>query len=96
MSSVATAFFVCYMTILATCLTVYGRDLMNFRWLTLFAFFIASCLFWAFSLRGKRSRWEKNDNMIIVVYLIVTFTSVIAAENPLFSGFKWASHALMI
>ncbi len=40
--------------------------------------------------------WEKNDNILVAAYLIATFMSVIAAENPLFSGLRWLSHALMI
>jgi O-antigen ligase len=96
MSIAAPVILACYMTSLAACLTVYGRNLMNVRWLTLVAFFITGCLFWASSLREKRSHWEKNGDTIIVIYLLATFMSVIAAENPLFSGFKWASHALMI
>jgi O-antigen ligase len=86
----------CYMTSLAIALTTYGSNLMNLRWLALFAVLIAGGFYWASSRWGKLYRWEKNDNMIVLVYLIVTFLSVITAENPLFSGLRWVSHALMI
>ncbi len=33
---------------------------------------------------------------MILAYLSMTFPSVLVAENPLFSGLKWASHAAMI
>ena len=69
---------------------------MNLRWLALFAVLIAGGFYWASSRWGKLYRWEKNDNMIVLVYLILTFLSVITAENPLFSGLRWVSHGLMI
>jgi len=92
----ATFSLFCYMTSLAIALTIWGWGLMNFRWLTLFAVFIASCFYWISSRQHKLYRWEKSDNMIVVAYLIATFITVIAAENPLFSGLRWLSHALMI
>ena len=86
----------CYVASLAIALTWYGAGLMNLRWFALSAVLITSTFYWAFSKQDKFYQWEKNDNMIVLVYLILTFLSVIAAENPLFSGLRWVSHGLMI
>ena len=85
-----------YIASLAVSLTWYGADLMNFRWLTLFIVVITSASYWTLARQGKLSRWEKRDNILVLTYLILTFTTVIAAENLLFSGLRWASHGLMI
>ena len=85
-----------YMGSLAIALTRYGADLMNLRWFALFTVLVTSASYWAFSRQGKLYRWERNDNVIVLAYLILTFLTVIAAENPLFSGLRWASHGLMI
>ncbi len=84
------------MTSLAICLTIYGRTLMNLRWFALFAVFMASCSYWASSMKKKPSRWEKKDNVLVAAYLAATFMTVIAAENPLYSGLRWVSHTLML
>lgn len=84
------------MTNLAVCLTVYGRGLMNLRWLALFAFFTATSFCWISARHRKSFPSGKNDSMVIATYLVATFLSVVAAENPLFSGLRWASHALML
>jgi O-antigen ligase len=86
----------CYMTTLAVALTIYGANLMNLRWFALFSAVITGGLYWISSRQYKLYRWKINDNTVLLAYLIVTFLSVIAAENPLFSGLKWVSHALMI
>ena len=96
MAIVAIFCLFCYMISLAIALTWYGTNLMNFRWFALFTVLITSALYWAVSRQGKLYRWEKNDNTIVLAYLILTFLSVIAAENPLFSGLRWVSHGLMI
>jgi O-antigen ligase len=85
-----------YMGSLAIALTWYGADLMNLRWLALFSAVITGGLYWISSKQYTLYRWKKNDNTVLLAYLIVTFLSVIAAENPLFSGLRWVSHALMI
>jgi len=85
-----------YIATLALALTWYGADLMNLRWLALSFVLLTSAFCWAFSRQGKLYQREKNDNMLVLVYLILTFMSVIVAENALFSGLRWVSHGMVI
>jgi O-antigen ligase len=96
MGSVAAVSLFCYVTSLALALTVYGAKLMTLRWYALAALVIASALYWASSREGQPRGSEKRDNILVVAYLTATFLSVISAENQLFSGLKWLSHAFML
>ncbi len=85
-----------YLGTLAIAQTVYGRAFMNARWLALAFLLVIAAAYWFSTKRLRASRGSDKSTTIVLVYLGVTFLSVITAENPLFSGMKWASHAAMI
>ncbi len=85
-----------YLGTLAIAQTVYGRAFMNARWLALAFLLVTAAAYWFSTKRLRTSRGSDKSTTIVLVYLGVTFLSVITAENPLFSGMKWASHAAMI
>jgi O-antigen ligase len=96
MSKVVTLSLYGYLGALAVTQTVYGSLFMNTRWLTLGILVIASGFYW---FSAKPSALEPSDdrsNLLILAYFAMTFLSIVAAENPLFSGMKWISHALML
>jgi O-antigen ligase len=85
-----------YLTILAVAQTVYGGAFMTSRWPALALVLLAAGVCW-FSTRPLQcSRSSTRSTVIVLVYLGMTFLSVVTAENPLFSGLKWVSHAAMI
>ena len=88
---------VAYLSTLAATQTVYGGRFMTLRWVALFTLLISSELYWvAIRVReGRGSSLDQTSN-ILLVYLTATFLTVLAGENPLFSGFRWASHAVML
>ena len=70
---------------------------MTLRWLALIALLMASGLYWV-TIRVREGRGASLDQTsnILLLYLIATLLTVMVGENPLFSGFRWASHAMML
>jgi O-antigen ligase len=85
---------VAYLSALAATQTVYGGRFMTLRWVALVALLVSSGLYWV-SIRVRGRRGDQTSN-ILLFYLTATFLTVMSAENPLFSGFRWASHAMML
>ncbi len=85
-----------YLGTLAIAQTVYGRAFMPVRWLALACLLVIAAAYWFSTKRLRASRGSDNSTTIVLVYLAMTFLSVITAENFSFSGLKWASHAAMI
>jgi O-antigen ligase len=85
-----------YLLSLALTQTTYGGPFMAIRWLTLGALGASCIADWIlFGTRwGFRSRG--HNGLVMMTYLLMTFGTVIYAENWLFSGIRWASHALML
>jgi O-antigen ligase len=92
---VAIALFL-YLGMLAGAQTVYWDSFMTARWLALAVLLVIAAAYWLSTKRLRLSRDKDNSTTTVLVYLALTFLSVITAENPLFSGLKWASHAAMI
>jgi O-antigen ligase len=88
---------VAYLTTLAATQTVYGGRFMTLRWVALISLLMTSGLYWVVIRvrEGRGSSLDQTSN-ILLVYLIATFLTVLAGDNPLFSGFRWASHAMML
>ena len=88
---------IAYLTTLAATQTVYGRGFMNLRWVSLVILLVAGSLYWiALRSRGRSSISLDKSAGLLLAYLLMTFVTVISAENPLFSGFRWASHTVML
>jgi len=92
--------FVCligYLGTLAATQTVYGWGFMNLRWIALLVLVAVSGLSWLImrSQKGLKLFLDKSS-IILLVYFLVTFSTVIEAENPLFSGLRWSSHTMML
>jgi O-antigen ligase len=88
---------VAYLSTLAATQTVYGGRFMTLRWVALFTLLISSGLYWVvIRVRERKSPSLDKTSNTLLVYLIATGLSVMAGENPLFSGFRWASHAIML
>jgi O-antigen ligase len=85
-----------YLGTLAIAQTVYGHAFMNARWLALACLLVTAAAHWFSTKRTRTSRGSDTSTTTVLVYLGVTFLSVITAENFSFSGMKWASHAAMI
>ena len=86
-----------YLGTLAVTQTAYGERFMNLRWVALSVLLVASGWYWL-NIRQKRQSGISLDksSAVLLVYLLSTFLTVVFAENPLFSGFRWASHAMML
>lgn len=86
-----------YLGILAATQTVYGGRFMNLRWVTLSILLFVTGLYWLTTRSRKQSALLLDKSTgILLLYLLSTFLSVVFAENPLFSGFRWASHSMML
>ena len=85
-----------YLGTLAITQTVYGRAFMPVRWLALAFLPVIAAACWLSTKLLPSSRGSGNSTKIVLVYLAMTFLSVIMAENFSFSCMKWASHAAMI
>ena len=83
-----------YIATLAVAQTTYGGPFMNLRWIMLGASFLIGGAWW--SRRKKEKITKPNVRAIVVAYLALTFLSIIFAENPNFSFFRWGSHAMML
>jgi O-antigen ligase len=69
---------------------------MSARWLALSLLLFTAGFYWLSPKPLKLSRNRDTSTTIVLIYLSMTFLSVVTAENPLFSGLKWVSHAAMI
>jgi O-antigen ligase len=85
-----------YLGTLAITQTAYGDAFMSARWLALGLLLFTAGFYWLSTKRLKLSRNSDTNKTIVLIYLCMTFVSVVTAENPLFSGLKWVSHAGMI
>jgi O-antigen ligase len=85
-----------YLISLAVTQTVYGRPLMTARWLMLGATTAFGTLDWILLEARKGHRAISNSGHILILYLLLTLSSVIFAENYIFSGMRWVSHAAML
>jgi O-antigen ligase len=86
----------CYLGTLAVTQTVYGSHFMNTRWLTLGILVIACGFYWFSARPYVHDPSDDRSNLFILAYFAMTFLTIVGAENPLFSGMKWISHALML
>ena len=85
-----------YLGALAVTQTVYGSHFMNARWFTLGILVIACGFYWFSTKPSAHDPSDDKSNLLIPIYFAMTFLSIVGAENPLFSGMKWISHALML
>ena len=85
-----------YLAILAVAQTVYGGAFMTSRWPALALVLITAAVCWFYTRPPRCFRVSTKSTVMVLVYLGMTFLSVVTAENPMFSGLKWASHAAMI
>jgi O-antigen ligase len=86
-----------YLITLAMTQTIYGFSFMNARWAMLIALlaFSTADLVLAFNHRSFRIYGRKEQNLLII-YLLLTFVTIIYAENWIFSAMRWSSHAAML
>ena len=85
-----------YLGTLAATQTVYGTHFMSARWFILGILVIACGFYWLSAKRSVLDASDDKSNLLVLIYLALTFLTIVAAENPLFSGMKWISHALML
>jgi O-antigen ligase len=85
-----------YLGALAIAQTSYGGAYMNTRWLALSLLLLIVGTHWFSTRPVGHAKMGINSIPIVLVYLSLTFLTVLAAENPVFSGLKWASHSAMI
>jgi O-antigen ligase len=85
-----------YLAILAVAQTVYGGAFMTSRWIALVLVLITAAVWWFYTRPLHCFRGSTKSTTMVLVYLSMTFLSVVTAENPMFSGLKWVSHAAMI
>jgi O-antigen ligase len=97
MNSIILMNLIIYLGTLAATQTVYGGRFMDLRWIALLMLVFISGLNWIIirSRKGLGLFLDKSST-ILLVYFLVTFLTVIEAENPLFSGLRWSSHAMML
>jgi len=96
MSKAVTLSLYGYLGTLAVTQTVYGSHFMNTRWFTLGILVIASGFYWFSAKPSVHNPSDDKSNLLIPIYFAITFLTIVGAENPLFSGMKWISHALML
>jgi len=88
--------FLGYLVSLALTQTVYGGPFMSVRWAML-AMLVASSTADIILVKNRgQFRIRPGNGQILTIYLLLTFGTVIYAENWMFSGMRWASHAIMI
>jgi len=96
MSKVVALSLFAYLGALAVTQTVYGSPFMNTRWFTLGILVIACGFYWFSAKPSLLDSSDDKNNLLILIYCALTFLTIVAAENPLFSGMKWISHTLML
>jgi O-antigen ligase len=85
-----------YLFTLAMTQTVYFEPFMNIRWVALGALTAATLADWILVGGRERHKSRGNNSQLLSIYLLATFGTVIYAENWLFSGMRWVSHAAML
>ncbi len=85
-----------YLGTLALTQTIYSQPFMMARWVMLGIFAASSSADLILVAARGGFRAGIGNGQILAVYLLATFSSVIYAENWLFSGLRWASHAVML
>src|SRR5262249_37782108 len=79
---------------LAATQTAYGASFSMLRWFSLFAFTGFGALCWGTS--GKKFPLLQTINTRVVIYLVLWGATVIYADYPLFSSYRWVAHAMII
>ena len=86
-----------YLGTLAATQTAHGGRFMTLRWVSLAGLMGVSLLYW---LMGRIPRRDSLDNhgapSMVSVYLLATLASVAMAENHMYSGLRWLTHAMLI
>jgi O-antigen ligase len=95
MSSLTTLALFGYLLAVATTQTVYGQSLMNYRWYALIALAAVSAADWIIA-RHRREAATDRSNELLLTYLLASSATVVFAQNWVFSGMRWASHAAML
>ncbi len=85
-----------YLLTLAITQTVYGGPFMTARWGMLGILAASSSADMILLSRHGHFRARAGHGLIMVIYLLLTFGTVVYAENWMFSGMRWASHAAML
>lgn len=85
-----------YLIALALTQTTYNQPFMTSRWIMLGIFTASGFADMILVAARGGYRLGFGNGQILAIYLLATFSSVIYAENWLFSGMRWASHALML
>ncbi len=85
-----------YLGTLALAQTWYGQGFMSARWLALSFLLVVAGFCWYSAGPIRRNSAGGKSTVVAVIYLSTTLVTVLAAENPLFSGLKWVSHSAMI
>jgi hypothetical protein len=87
---------IAYLVALSLTQTNYGNPFMNVRWVALGALAASALADWILVGGRGKHRDRGSNGQILTIYLLATFGTVIYAENWLFSGMRWASHAAML
>jgi hypothetical protein len=85
-----------YIGTLAATQTVYGGRFMVLRWVALFILTVVSALYWVFRGAPLRVKSGSLSPVLVLLYLGITLLTVCTAENLIFSGMKWTTHAMLI
>jgi O-antigen ligase len=85
-----------YLISLALTQTVYGWPFMPVRWAMLGLLAASSIADVILVSRHAEFRARSGNGLILTIYLLLTFGTVIYAENWMFSGTRWVSHAIML
>ncbi|MBE0622159.1 MAG: O-antigen ligase family protein [Burkholderiales bacterium] len=79
---------------LAATQTVYGASFSSLRWYSLFAVFAFGCLHWVQD--RQRILLSETIKLRLLIYLVAWAVTVINADYPLFSGLRYAGHAMIL
>jgi O-antigen ligase len=87
-----------YLFTLAVTQTVYAPFFifMNLRWVMLAALLASTAGDWIVHGARRGFRAHGKIEQTLMIYLLATLGTVIYAENWIFSGMRWASHAAML
>jgi O-antigen ligase len=85
-----------YLISLALTQTVYGWPFMPVRWAMLGLLAASSIADIILVSRHAEFRIRSGNGLILTIYLLLTFGTVIYAENWMFSSMRWISHAIML
>ena len=69
---------------------------MALRWVALLTLTGVSALYWVYRGSPLRVKRVSYGSVPVLVYLGATLISVAAAESLVFSGMKWATHAMLL